>query len=423
MWTSPRQRLGQLPALLTLGLAIATAGCATARATGPAKPEAPAAADFLELIESVPVETTLDNPDLRDAWEVWPEMIGRATTTLDIAEFYVISEPGKRMAPVLDAIAAAGARGVRVRILADAKFARQYHADLDRLDALDNIEVVQWDVAPTLGGVLHAKYFVVDGVEAYLGSQNFDWRSLEHIQELGLRITVPEVVGMLSEIFAHDWALALGGTVDGRIPHVPAATFPVTTTYGGAEAKVTAVASPTKWLPDEASWDLPKLVALIDGAKRAVRVQLLAYETRHRGEEPFDTLDEALRRAALRGVKVELMVADWNLRADRLPALEGLARTPGVEVRFVVIPKATTGFVPFARVCHSKLMVVDDDLGWVGTSNWGRGYFFGSRNVGVIVESRAFAARLEGYFRSTWDSRYAETLVPGRHYEPPRISE
>ena len=415
MYALPRTR----PLLVPLLLALLT-GCGTARAVGgPTPPEAPG----LELVETVPVETTLDHPDIRDAFEVWPLMIGRAKQTLDIAEFYVISEPGKRMAPVLDAIAAAGARGVKVRILADAKFAKQYHDDLDRLGTFDNVRVVQWDVAPTLGGVLHAKYFVVDGVEAYLGSQNFDWRSLEHIQELGLRVRVPEVVGHLSDVFATDWGLATGEPTDARVLHVPASAFPAKTTFGGQPARVTAVASPVKWLPDEASWDLPQLVALIDGAKERINVQLLTYETRHRGEEPFDTLDDALRRAALRGVTVHLMVANWNLRGDRLPALAKLASVPGIEVRFVSIPEATTGFVSFARVSHSKLMVVDDDHSWVGTSNWGRGYFYGSRNVGVIVESRAFNAQLTRFFQTTWASAYAETLVPGRHYEPPRISE
>ncbi|PKN55242.1 MAG: phospholipase [Deltaproteobacteria bacterium HGW-Deltaproteobacteria-14] len=415
MYALPRA----LPLLPPLLLALLT-GCGTARAVGgPAPPEAAT----IELIESVPVETTLDHADVRDAFEVWPQMIGRATKTLDIAEFYVISEPGKRMAPVLEAIAAAGARGVKVRILADAKFAKQYHDDLDRLGTVDNVRVVQWDVGPTLGGVLHAKYFVVDGVEAYLGSQNFDWRSLEHIQELGLRVRVPEVVGFLSDVFATDWGLATGAPTDARVSHVPASAFPVQATFGGEPAKITAVGSPVNWLPDEALWELPRLVGLIDGAKKRVSVQLLAYETRHRGEEPFDTLDDALRRAALRGVTVRLMVANWNLRGDRLPALEKLAAVPGVEVRFVSIPEATTGFVSFARVCHSKLMLVDDDQGWVGTSNWGRGYFYGSRNVGVIVASRAFNAQLARFFGTTWDSPYAETLVPGRRYEAPRISD
>lgn len=46
-----------------------------------------------------------------------------------------------------------------------------------------------------MGGVQHAKYF---------GSQNFDWRAIEHIQELGLRVRVPEVVQALGALFEYD---------------------------------------------------------------------------------------------------------------------------------------------------------------------------------------------------------------------------
>ena len=45
-------------------------------------------ADSIELVESVPAETTLDHADVRDAPTVWPEMIDRAKTTIDFAEFY-----------------------------------------------------------------------------------------------------------------------------------------------------------------------------------------------------------------------------------------------------------------------------------------------------------------------------------------------
>src|SRR5688500_1497355 len=41
-----------------------------------------------ELVESAPVETTLDHPEIRNAEVVWVEMIQSAARTLDFAEFY-----------------------------------------------------------------------------------------------------------------------------------------------------------------------------------------------------------------------------------------------------------------------------------------------------------------------------------------------
>ncbi|MGZ4804379.1 MAG: phospholipase D-like domain-containing protein [Acidimicrobiia bacterium] len=159
------------------------------------------AAPDLELVESSPVETTLEHEDLPDAWRVWPEMIREATHTLDLEQFYVSNAPGSRLEPVIQAIEAAAARGVHVRLLVEEKFVKQYPDTLERLAARHGIEVRHLDTQKSMGGVQHSKYFLVDGREAYLGSQNFDWRSLEHIQELGLRVRVPEVVRALGAIF------------------------------------------------------------------------------------------------------------------------------------------------------------------------------------------------------------------------------
>ena len=49
----------------------------------------------LELVESIPVEKTLNNPDIRNTLEVWLEMINSAQTTLDIEQFYISNEKGE----------------------------------------------------------------------------------------------------------------------------------------------------------------------------------------------------------------------------------------------------------------------------------------------------------------------------------------
>ena len=57
-----------------------------------------------ELVYSYPVETTLAEPDLRLAQDVWPEMIDRARRTLDINEFYVTPSTGEPLEPTLAAM-------------------------------------------------------------------------------------------------------------------------------------------------------------------------------------------------------------------------------------------------------------------------------------------------------------------------------
>ncbi|AKI99410.1 phosphatidylserine/phosphatidylglycerophosphate/cardiolipin synthase-like enzyme [Archangium gephyra] len=373
----------------------------------------------LELVESSPVETTLDHADIPDAWQVWPEMVNGATRTLDVAQFYVSNAPGSRLEPVIGAIEAAADRGVKVRVLAEEKFYKQYPETLERLAKRPGVEVRRLDTAKVFGGgVLHAKYFVVDGREAYLGSQNFDWRALEHIQELGLRLRVPEVVRSLADIFEQDWALAVGA----QAPATAAVGGPFPASYAGSTVRVTPAHSPEGHLPDPATWDLPKLVKLIDGAKRSVRVQLLTYKAKSRDGGPFPELEDALKRAAGRGVKVELLVADWGKRKGTIEGLQALQSPPGLTVKLVTIPQWSGGFIPFARVVHAKYMVVDGERAWLGTSNWERDYFTQSRNVGVIVEGEAFAARLERFFQDTWASPYAAEVDPKAAYTAPDIS-
>ncbi|MFY0526701.1 phospholipase D-like domain-containing protein [Archangium gephyra] len=170
-------RLNALLLPLVLSLACA-APASTVRAAAPE-----AALPGLVLVESSPVETTLDHADIPDAHEVWPEMVNGAARTLDVAQFYVSNAPGSRLEKVIQAVEAAADRGVKVRVLADEKFYKTYPETLERLAKRPGIEMRRVDLGKAMGGVLHAKYFVVDGREAFLGSQNFDWRSLEHIQE------------------------------------------------------------------------------------------------------------------------------------------------------------------------------------------------------------------------------------------------
>jgi phosphatidylserine/phosphatidylglycerophosphate/cardiolipin synthase-like enzyme len=386
----------------------------------PASPPGVPQQGRVDLVESVPVETNLDHADIPDAYEVWPEMIAGATRTLDLAEFYVSGAPGSRLEPVIAAIEAAAHRGVTVRFLADAGFSKTYPEILDHLAAVPCITVRRFDVKSLMGGVLHAKYFVVDGRETYLGSQNFDWRSLTHIHEMGVRVRDAAATAAYAKVFAFDWDYAGGGArmVHDRDGEAPQA---FRETAGGGPAQVTPVMSPRDFLPDPRTWELPRLVALIDGAMRTVHVQVLTYGTTSRDGSPFPELDDALRRAAARGVAVSMVVSDWEKKKGTIESIQKLARVPGVTAHFIDIPPWSGGFVPFARVAHAKYMVVDSERSWVGTSNWEGDYFTHSRNVGLIVEGTAFAAQLERVFHDAFAGPYAETVDPEKTYEAPRV--
>jgi phosphatidylserine/phosphatidylglycerophosphate/cardiolipin synthase-like enzyme len=403
-----------------LALALALLGASTEL---PA--DRPGDRPSVELVESWPSGTTLDHDDLRDASDVWLEMIEGARVSLDLAEFYASDEPGAtatgRLGRILAAIERAAARGVQVRGLFDARFHATYPEIIDRLGRVANVTTRLLDLKPVTGGVLHAKYFVVDARATYLGSQNFDWRSLEHIQELGVRIDSAPVAGAFLETFELDWQLA--GSGKRPEPASRAADgFPVRIGEGAGAFSITPVYSPVELAPDPRLWDLPRIVALIDGAKTSVRVQLLTYRATGR-HGYFEDIENALRRAAARNVKVQLLLADWCMRKGTIEGLQALEPLANVEVKLVTIPQAAAGFVPYARVVHAKYLAVDGRAAWIGTSNWERDYFHASRNVGLVIEGGSLPRRLDEFFLDGWNGPYAKAVDPCTTYTPPRIGD
>jgi phosphatidylserine/phosphatidylglycerophosphate/cardiolipin synthase-like enzyme len=363
------------------------------------------------LVQSIPVETELADPALPFAKDVWVEMLRGARTSVEAAEFYVTNRPGSALEPVLAELEKAGARGVKVRFLLSAKMLDQDPASVARIRRIPGAEVRSFDLAGVSKGILHAKYFVVDGQEAYLGSQNFDWRALEQIHELGVRTTDPAIVPQLSRLFAIDWAFA----GNHKIPDFPAQP------PRSARAKVELVASPPFLTPKDIHPSIEALVNLLDQAKQSIRVQLLTYSPIAGQDRLWPVLDNALRAAAVRGVKVRLMVSDWVLGGRALPHLKALALIPNLEVKVVSIPEAKEGHIPYARTVHSKYLVVDDTHLILGTSNWEESYFAESRNIELVFRDSPLAAEVVRIHDRLWNSRYAFPLEPMKGYEKRKV--
>jgi phosphatidylserine/phosphatidylglycerophosphate/cardiolipin synthase-like enzyme len=372
-----------------------------------------------ELVYTSPVEAKLDAPDLRNPTDVWVEMIDGAKKTLDFGEMYAVGKAGEPLDRVIEALSKAGDRGVKTRFMLEKKMLRASDdATIERLKKIKGLELRIYEFAKLgTNGIVHAKYFVVDGGrEAYIGSQNFDWRSLKHIHETGLRVTDRKIAGQAEEIFEQDWKLS-GELADGKkIPD-----FRDDHNDGLSAGKRTAylVASPPNILPKDVIPSEKEIVRLIDGAKSEIRVQALDYSTAHYDKTPYDTIDKALRAAAARGVKVKLMVSHWNTEKPGIDSLKSLSQVPNVEVRIVTIPLSKEGKIPFARVNHSKIMSVDGKIAWVGTSNWSGGYLDRLRNLEVVVKNEKLAARVAQLHEQLWSSPYAAKVDLAKDYPKP----
>ncbi len=374
-----------------------------------------AAPPRVELGESRPVESALGNPEIREARAIWLEMIRGAKRSIDLEHFYLSHRPGEALQPVIDELGRAAKRGVKVRLLLDAGMYRTYPRTADSLAKIANIDVRRIDWRRASGGVQHAKFMMVDGQRVWLGSQNLDWRALNQIHELGVRVDDARVTGAYASLFATDWAAA----GDTSKPAAPAAFTPFAQPVSivlakGDTARLTVSASPRKLTPAGIPWDRDVLVALLDGAKREIVAQALGYGPTSRGETD-STLDHALRRAAARGVKVRLIFSDWS-GDDDIAALKGLAAVPGIEVRISRVPDWSGGYVPFGRVEHCKFAVADGARAWIGTSNWEPGYFSTLRNVALTIENARLAGQVLRTFDTSWAEPHALHLLPDTPY-------
>ncbi|WP_395337425.1 phospholipase D-like domain-containing protein [Novosphingobium sp. BL-8H] len=360
-----------------------------------------------ELIHNAPEGTTLATPDLREPATVWCAMLKDARHEADFEQFYVAGKPGEALDRVIGCMEQAARRGVKIRFLMEGQGVKMSDAPtLARLRAIRNLDLRILDFAKVSGsGIIHAKFFVVDGKSAYVGSQNFDWRSLRHIDETGVKIDDRHAVDQLGAIFAHDWAaqatLAAGGKV-------------APTNSGEAVADdtgpATLVASPNAFNPAGVGDSQAELVRLLGQSQHEIRITVMTYAPLSYGGGYYGVIDNALRAAAARGVSIKLIVADWNLSRTKTPWLVSLAAVPHVEIRVATIPEAAEGPIPFARVIHTKTMEIDGQIAWVGTSNWEGGYLDNSRNVELVFRDAGMAERIAGMHERLWASTYAEPL-------------
>jgi cardiolipin synthase len=251
----------------------------------------------------------------------------------------------------VDALAAAAARGVQVRVLVDGVgewYSWPHVVPLLRRAGVRAARFLAPRLLPfpriAINLRNHRKLLIVDGRVGFVGGMNIAGREVgkpghRRMADLHFRLTGP-IVAQLARAFSIDWRFADGEELSALPP--PAAAGP-------------AVCRAITDGPDE---DNSKLLYVILGALSVARREILVMTPYF---IPQPELTAALQAAALRGVDVSLVLPDRsNLRyvdwATRrwLPPL--LAR--GVRV-----------FLQPAPFSHSKLLIVDQAYAQIGSAN------------------------------------------------------
>ena len=311
--------------------------------------------------------------------------VDRATDYVHF-EFYIVAID-EATRPLLDALLAAHARGVKVRILIDHVGSLGYpgYAELVKMLNASGVSwrrclpVRPWKLEyqrPDLRN--HRKILVVDGTVAYTGSQNvihrtynkrknlkkgFEWK------DLSVRCTGP-VVAELNAVFASDWYSETGVMLTEEFDSEVESPYD-----GGIMAQV---------VPSGPGFELENNLRLFNH---------LIYNANHTVVvcSPYFVPDESLMHAlvteSLSGVDVRLYVGATSDHAIAQKAQESYYDElvdAGVRIFQYHAP----------TVLHSKFLLIDDEVTLIGSSNMDERSFAMNMEVTLFIVDEDFTDRM-----------------------------
>ncbi len=375
----------------------------------------------IRLVESTPSETEIGKSGIENTIDVWLEIVGNAKRTIDIETFYFADQENSPLNEFMASLKSAAGRGVRVRIIVDSSFYSSNDKSVDLLEGVPNIEIRKIPMRNISGGVMHAKFFIVDNETVFAGSQNMDWRALIHIHEIGAVVTDKKLAETFTEIFETDWKLCegnLSGITSMRVNLFVNRENPVILNDSeSGDVEIYPAVSPYEYSMNGLNYELDELLRLINESKQRLNIQVYSYSVNDKSSGGFYAIDSALRNAAARGVKIRMIIPDWATKPSAIDAIKELSLVENIQLKISSIPIHSGGFIPYARVDHSKYFTADDEMSWISTTNWERNYFYNSRNVSLVVKSKEINKKLSGVFELWWNGPYSEFIDVNKQYE------
>lgn len=269
-------------------------------------------------------------------------------------------------------------RGVYVKVLVDAVGSHSTIHELQRTLTLGGVRFGRF--MPVLLKTQfsnlrnHRKLLVIDAHEAFTGGLNIAanyWPSLgltQPVTDLHFKLQ-GRLVNYLQEVFSNDWAFATGEQLSGS------RWFDEGLPEQGQYLGRLIVDGPGR--DDERlSWHF---LNAINAAELSIKIVTPYFL-------PNSAINSALCSAAIRGVKVEIIVPnksdhwfmDWALRGSIYDLID----------RGCLVYLATGDFD------HSKLFVVDDDYASIGSANWDARSLRLNYELNLEVYGRDFVASL-----------------------------
>ncbi|NXX85449.1 PLD3 Phospholipase, partial [Urocolius indicus] len=431
------------------------------------------------LVESIPEGMSFGHGSAANpsTFSTWMKLLGTATRSLDVASFYwtMTNEDTRTHEPsatqgeqILEQVLQLPRRGVAVRVAVSHPSAKWPQSDLQALER-SGAAVRAVDMPRLTGGVLHTKFWLVDGAHLYIGSANMDWRSLTQVKELGAAVYNCSCLAEdLGKVFEAYWALGIpGASIPVPWPANYSTAFNVETPLelklNDTDAAVYFSSSPPALCAAGRTQDLDALLSVIDAAEDFVDIAVMSYLPTTEFSRPqrcvrgrarpvcarpgspasappdrfpsprfWPAIDNRLRKAVFeRRVRVRLLAGCWrHSQVSMFPFLKSLAAVAdnqtrySVEVRLFLVPaSAAQARIPYARVNHNKYMVTDK-AAYVGTSNWSGDYFTQTAGSALVVNQMGsdtgagtVREQLQAVFERDWNSQYSANIADTERWE------
>lgn len=295
------------------------------------------------------------------------------------AEFYIIRNDSVGRA-FADALLAAAARGVTVRLLYDYIGCFDTPGTYFRQLEKGGVSCASFNPPPFRNGLAwfdrrdHRKMAVIDGSHAFVGGINIgeeysgEGESLERWRDAGMGLDGP-AARELQRLFLLTWQEESGKSDECRLDETVSRHYP-------ADASVMIVTGSPH---HNRSFIRSAFMLAIAGASDTVRI-LTPYFV------PGPRFVRSLLRAVRRGVRVQLVLPASN----DVPLVQLVSRS-------YYAPLLKAGIEIYERegtVLHAKLMLIDDCWGVIGSANLDLRSFHRNYELNVIVDSHEFGSQL-----------------------------
>ena len=299
------------------------------------------------------------------------ELINNAQHTIDFAVYGFEKEE-----KIQQALLNAKERGVKIRGVVD-KTAdnKSYYKDTDTLaKKLQNVKNDYTDSSKRpkkyREGIMHNKYFIVDGTYVWTGSMNISPNCITYNANVSVLIKSPE----LAKAFENDFEQMYAGKFH-------------TQKKGPSKTKIVVTDDMTEikpfFLPEDKN-TAAEIINLINGAKEYIYVPIF-YLT-------YQDYANALIRAKKRGVDVKVIVDATSVKNPS--TVHKKLQKEGIEVKVE----------NWGGKMHMKSLIVDNEYIVVGSMNFTKsGYGLNDENT-LIIKNKQLASDFHDYFIYMWNT-------------------